>query len=52
MLSESDRAQRDDYVATQEELLIVDAAMASIDAGEVATDDEVKAAFSRFRRKG
>ena len=27
-----------DYLATQEELRIIDAAMASIDAGEAATD--------------
>jgi predicted transcriptional regulator len=38
-----------DYVATQEELRIIDAAMASIDGGEVATEDEVKAAFAKFR---
>jgi hypothetical protein len=39
----------DDYSATQEELRIIDAAMASIDRGEVATDDEIKAAFAKFR---
>jgi hypothetical protein len=39
-----------DYVATQEELRIIDAAMASIDGGEVATDAEIKAAFAKFRR--
>ena len=38
-----------DYLATQEELRIVDAAMASVDSGEVATDAEVKAAFAKFR---
>jgi hypothetical protein len=38
-----------DYVATREELRIIDAAMASIDAGEVATDAEIKAAFAKFR---
>jgi hypothetical protein len=41
--------QGQDYLATQEELRIVDAAMASIDAGETATDAEIKAAFARFR---
>jgi hypothetical protein len=30
--------QSEDYLATREELRIIDAAMASIDAGEVATD--------------
>jgi hypothetical protein len=39
-----------DYFATQEELQVIDAAMASIDAGEVATDAEIKAAFAKFRR--
>jgi hypothetical protein len=38
-----------DYLATQEELRIIDAAMASIDGGEVATDTEIKAAFAKFR---
>jgi hypothetical protein len=38
-----------DYMATQEELRIIDAAMASIDSGEIATDAEIKAAFAKFR---
>ncbi len=38
-----------DYLATQEELRIIDAAMASIDVGDVATDSEIKAAFAKFR---
>jgi hypothetical protein len=38
-----------DYLATQEELQIIDAAIASIDGGEVATDVEIKAAFAKFR---
>jgi hypothetical protein len=38
------------YFADQEELRIIDAAMASIDDGEVATDAEIKAAFAKFRR--
>jgi len=42
--------QGQDYPATQEELQIIDAAMASIDAGETATDAEIQAAFARFRR--
>ena len=41
--------QGQDYLATREELRIMDAAMASIDAGEVATDAEIKAAFAKFR---
>jgi hypothetical protein len=41
--------QANDYLATREELRIIDAAMASIDAGEVATDAEIKAAFAKFR---
>lgn len=38
-----------DYLATQNELRVVDAAMASIDAGETATDTEIKAVFAKFR---
>ena len=38
-----------DYLATQEELRIIDAAMIAIDGGEVATDVEIKAAFAKFR---
>ncbi|MDI4232657.1 hypothetical protein OZ411_07495 [Bradyrhizobium sp. Arg237L] len=41
--------QNGEYVATQEELLIIDAAMAAIDAGEVATDTEIQEIFARFR---
>lgn len=38
-----------DYVATREELEAIDAAMASLDAGEFASDEEVQAAFAKFR---
>jgi hypothetical protein len=41
--------QSRDHLATQEELLIIDAAIAAIDGGEVASDDEIKAAFAKFR---
>lgn len=44
-----DELQGRDYLATREELQIIDAAMASIDGGEVATDAEIKAAFAKFR---
>jgi hypothetical protein len=37
------------YLATREELRIIDAAMASIESGEVASDAEIKAAFAKFR---
>ena len=39
-----------DYSATQQELQIIDEAMASIDSGEIATDAEIKAAFAKFRQ--
>ena len=39
----------EDYVATQEELRTIDAAMAAIDRGDVATDVEIKEAFEKFR---
>jgi hypothetical protein len=38
-----------DYLATREELRIIDAAIASIDRGEVATEAEIAAAFAKFR---
>ena len=41
--------QGQDYLATQEELRIIDAAMASIDAGETATDTEIRTVFAKFR---
>jgi len=41
--------QAQDYLATREELQVIDAAMASIDRGEAATDAEIKAAFAKFR---
>jgi hypothetical protein len=37
------------YLASREELQIIDAAMASIDGGEVASEAEIKAAFAKFR---
>ena len=40
-----------DYVATRDELEIIDSAIASIDAGVIATDGEVAAAFAKFRKK-
>jgi predicted transcriptional regulator len=42
--------QGGDYVATREELEIIDAAMASIDAGESASTAEIKAVFAKYRR--
>ena len=42
--------QAHDYLTTREELQIIDAAMASIDGGEVATDLEIEAAFAEFRQ--
>ena len=41
--------QGNDYHATQEELRIIDSAMASIDGDESATDTEIKAVFAKFR---
>jgi hypothetical protein len=38
-----------DYLASREELQIIDAAMASIDGEEVASETEIKAAFAKFR---
>jgi len=41
--------QNREYLATQEELRIIDAAMSSIDRGEFATDAEVETMFAKFR---
>ena len=41
--------QNREYLATQEELRIIDAAMNSIDRGEFATDAEVETVFAKFR---
>jgi hypothetical protein len=43
------KKQSQNYLATQEELRIIDAAIASIDDGKVATNAEIKAAFAKFR---
>jgi hypothetical protein len=40
-----------DYVASREELEIIDAAIAAIDRGEIASEAEVEAAFAKFSRK-
>jgi hypothetical protein len=37
-----------DYLATRQELQTIDAALASIDAGEAASDTEVEGAFAKF----
>jgi predicted transcriptional regulator len=37
------------YVASRQELEAIDEAVASLDAGEFATDEEVQAAFAKFR---
>jgi hypothetical protein len=37
------------YVATRDELEAIDAAIASLDAGDFASDAEVQAAFAKFR---
>jgi len=48
--SQIERELQGDYVATREELDSIDSAMASINAGEAATEAEVKAAFAKFRQ--
>ena len=37
-----------DYVATYDELTIIDATIASIERGETATEAEVETAFAKF----
>jgi hypothetical protein len=43
--------QAHEYLATSEELEAIDAAIAEIDRGEVATDAEVAAVFAKFHRE-
>jgi hypothetical protein len=38
------------YDATEDELRVIDEAIASLDAGEFATDAEIRAAFAKFRQ--
>ena len=40
--------QGGDYIATRQELQTIDAALASIDGGETASDAEIEAAFAKF----
>jgi predicted transcriptional regulator len=42
--------QGGDYIATREELEVIDAAMASIDAGETVSPAEIKALFAKYRQ--
>ena len=44
--------QGGDYVATRQELQTIDAALASIDAGEAASDAEIEAVFAKFGSVG
>ncbi|WP_322513964.1 hypothetical protein SR870_12935 [Rhodopseudomonas palustris] len=41
--------QAHEYSASDDELRVIDAATASLDRGERASDDEVAAAFAKFR---
>jgi hypothetical protein len=45
-----DRLGADPYVASDDELLAIDEALAQIEAGEYATNSEIEAAYSRFRK--
>ena len=42
--------QTGEYVASPDELQAIDEAIASLDAGEFATDAEVAAAFAKFQQ--
>jgi hypothetical protein len=41
---------RAEYFATDEELQIIDSAMASLDAGESVSAAAIKAVFAKYRR--
>jgi hypothetical protein len=38
------------YHATPEELKAIDEALAAVERGEIATDDEVEAVFAKYKR--
>jgi len=40
-----------DYRATKDELRVIDAAIADIERGEIASEEQVQAAFAKFRAK-
>jgi hypothetical protein len=44
-----DRLGEGPYAASAEELAAIDEAQAQVERGEFATDEEVEAAFARFR---
>jgi hypothetical protein len=46
-----DQLPSGDYVASAEELEIIDSAVAAVDRGEVASEADVEAAFGRFAQK-
>lgn len=39
------------YCATPEELAAIDEALAEVERGEIATDEEVEAVFAKYRRQ-
>jgi hypothetical protein len=45
-----DRLGADAYVAGEDEQRAIDEALAQIEAGDYATDAEIEAAYSRFRK--
>jgi hypothetical protein len=45
-----DQLGAEPYIASEEELRAVDEALAEVEKGSFASDAEVKAAFSRFRK--
>ena len=46
---EIDALRSGEYHATDEELRAIDEAIAELDRGEVASDEQVRAAFAKFR---
>jgi predicted transcriptional regulator len=45
-----DRLGEGPYVASDKELAAIDEALAQTQRGELATEEEIEAAFARFRR--
>lgn len=46
---EIEALRRGEYLATEDELRAIDQAIAELDRGEVASEEQVRAAYAKFR---
>lgn len=50
VLLDLEQEEKDEYELTEDDIAALDEAEAEIERGEVASDEEVRAVFDRFRR--